>query len=451
MSTIEEINYKFKVKLNEEGEIVNVDEFKSNLQQTEMNEEIETYLINLNNRIKNSGFINRAVLSNAIEGKLLEYHAVKNEKIDNKESLKMMTDANGDLKKLGIITTKAENNDSKKDIDYLTFTNEFGVTEMLVCAYSNTLNDYIRNNADKIVNMSAKEVFHHFKEYIHVELNFIDPRKSEEYNTLNHDAQAFQDDEVLVAEYEEVKKYSEKYSLGCLPEVTIDPNGERIYRLKDGLFKFRTFGDKRAMVVLKTPSINLDNTEDLLSELDENKKDYEVVVPTKPTNTDKEAIPNTYGDIAVIEINEENINRAMELIQKRDIYGAELTNDELLHIDRIIKTLIESMVERAKKNSVSDLDQLLYDYINKLSEKKNNKEENDNSQEELTDLEEEFIEKYNSKIEYIKKNVSMKKNKGLSLELNKGASSQHGIATIVMLLEIMLLAIFILLFSHIDI
>ena len=52
---------------------------------------------------------------------------------------------------------------------------------------------------------------------------------------------------------------------------------------------------------------------------------------------------------------------------------------------------------------------------------------------------------------YIKENnLDMRKNKKLELELpNKG--SESGIATIVMLLEIMLLALFVLLFSHIDI
>lgn len=450
MSPTEEINNRFKVKIDESGLIINIGEFHKNLDATVMDDDIETYLITLNNRIKNSNFPNREELSHIIESKLLEYQAAKQDKMDNRESLRMMIEANEDLKKLGIITTKAIDNDSNKDIDYLTFTNESGVTEVLVCASSNTLNDYIKSNYDKISSMTAKEVFHHFKEYIHVDLRFVDPTKEEDYKLLNHGDEKFQDDEILSSEYEEVKKYSDKYSIGCKPEVTIDPNGERIYRLKDGLFKFRTTENKREMVILKTPSINLDDTNDLLAELDGDAQEYEVVDIT-PINTDKLALPVNYDEVPITSINEENINRVMELIQKSDVYGAELTSNELIEIDRMIKTLIESMVERVKGNTNSELDMLLSDYINKLIEKEENEELDENSENTLTDLEREFIEKYNSKMDYIKENnLDMRKNKKLELELpNKG--SESGIATIVMLLEIMLLALFVLLFSHIDI
>lgn len=450
MSPTEEINNRFKVKIDESGLIINIGEFHKNLDATVMDDDIETYLITLNNRIKNSNFPNREELSHIIESKLLEYQAAKQDKMDNRESLRMMIEANEDLKKLGIITTKAIDNDSNKDIDYLTFTNESGVTEVLVCASSNTLNDYIKSNYDKISSMTAKEVFHHFKEYIHVDLRFVDPTKEEDYKLLNHGDEKFQDDEILSSEYEEVKKYSDKYSIGCKPEVTIDPNGERIYRLKDGLFKFRTTENKREMVILKTPSINLDDTNDLLAELDGDQQEYEVVDIT-PINTDKLALPVNYDEVPITSINEENINRVMELIQKSDVYGAELTSNELIEIDRMIKTLIESMVERVKGNTNSELDMLLSDYINKLIEKEENEELDENSENTLTDLEREFIEKYNSKMNYIKENnLDMRKNKKLELELpNKG--SESGIATIVMLLEIMLLALFVLLFSHIDI
>lgn len=450
MSPTEEINNRFKVKIDESGLIINIGEFHKNLDATVMDDDIETYLITLNNRIKNSNFPNREELSHIIESKLLEYQAAKQDKMDNRESLRMMIETNENLKKLGIITTKAIDNDSNKDIDYLTFTNESGVTEVLVCASSNTLNDYIKSNYDKISSMTAKEVFHHFKEYIHVDLRFVDPTKEEDYKLLNHGDEKFQDDEILSSEYEEVKKYSDKYSIGCKPEVTIDPNGERIYRLKDGLFKFRTTENKREMIILKTPSINLDDTNDLLAELDGDAQEYEVVDIT-PINTDKLALPVNYDEVPITSINEENINRVMELIQKSDVYGAELTSNELIEIDRMIKTLIESMVERVKGNTNSELDMLLSDYINKLIEKEENEELDENSENTLTDLEREFIEKYNSKMNYIKENnLDMRKNKKLELELpNKG--SESGIATIVMLLEIMLLALFVLLFSHIDI
>lgn len=451
MDPLEETNNKFKIKINETGVIVNILEFQQNLDEAVMDDNLETYLITLNNRIRNSSFKNKDNLSHIIESKLLEYQASKQDRIDNHESLKLMIEANADLKKLGILTTKAIDNDCNKDIDYLTYTNEAGITEVLVCASSNTLNDYIKSNYDKIANMSAREVFHHFKEYVHVDLEFVDPNKSEDYNSLNHNKEIFKDDEVLSAEYEEVKKYSDKYSIGAEPEVTIDPNGERLYRLKDGLFKFRTVEDKREMVILKTPSINLDDTEDLLAELDGENKEYEVVATTS-IHTDKKAIPAKYNEISITSINEENINRVMELIQKRDVYGVELTNEELMEIDCIIKTLIESMVDRAKENNGADLDALLSDYMDKLIKKRDNQELEGNSDNSLTDLEREFIEEYESKLDYIKdNNLDLKKNKKLELEIPNIDSSQSGIASVVMILEIIMLAIFILLFSHIDI
>lgn len=441
---------QLKIKVDESGNIVNIEELISIIKELEMTDNIEEYLNTLNNHIKNSNIKNKDVLSNAIESSLLDYSASKNvNQVSNFESLKMMQEVNEDLKKLGIITTKKENNDSNKNIDYLTYTNEDGVVEVLVCAGDNTLNEYIKNNAARITTMSAKDIFHHFKEYIHVDLQFSDASIRDDNNKSEEQVK---EDEIQKEEYEEVKRYADKFSIGGKIEVSLDPNGERLYRVKDGLFKFKTENGMRNMIILQTPSVNLDNTQSLLDELDQEENIYSSVAinENQDKETDKDAI--TYESLEDIELSSENIEKVMESIQRKDIYGVELTSEELILIDRIMKKLIETMVDRAKAGN-REYDALLDDYLGKLVVKYDDVDDKENGRDSLSDLEIAFVENYQKNKTYIRENNLAKTNvKKLELLANKkGNPAQSGIATVVLLLEIMMLALFMLLFSHIDI
>jgi hypothetical protein len=442
-------NQIFKVKVDDSNTIVNLKELIDILDSLDIDEEIESFLTTLNNNIKYSNINNKDELSNVIESKLLSYKSLKEEtKMDNKTALQNMQSVNEDLNKLSIISTSKLNNDSKKDIDYLTYVNESNEVEVLVCAGDSTLNDYIKQNASKITTMSAYDIFHHFKEYVHKELSFDTlPLEKKSEDDLPKQKEEVKEDEIKELEYEEVKKYADKFSISDKIEVSVDPNGERIYRVKDGLFKFRTVADKREMVILQTPSINLDNTFDLLNELDDENV-YSTVKEIEPKNTNYNDDLITYDSLNVTSLSKDNIDEFMELVQKRDVYGAELTSEEMIKIDCMIKTLIESMVERIKNNTSQELDLILSDYIEKLKSKVDDYKDN---YDDLSKLDQEFITRFDNNMELLtRNNLINRNNKKLELK-DEHKISEQGLTTIIMLIEIMILALFILMFSHIDI
>jgi hypothetical protein len=201
------------------------------------------------------------------------------------------------------------------------------------------------------------------------------------------------------------------------------------------------------MVILQTPSINLDNTFDLLNELDDENV-YSTVKEIEPKNTNYNDDLITYDSLNVTSLSKDNIDEFMELVQKRDVYGAELTSEEMIKIDCMIKTLIESMVERIKNNTSQELDLILSDYIEKLKSKVDDYKDN---YDDLSKLDQEFITRFDNNMELLtKNNLINRNNKKLELK-DEHKISEQGLTTIIMLIEIMILALFILMFSHIDI
>lgn len=438
----------FKVKVSQNNEILNIAELLRALNEVDITDEIEIFLINLQNRINNSNYTNKDILSYAIQSHLLNYEANKSQTVQsNSESLKLMQSFNSELKKLSIISTKKDDNDSNKNIDYLTYTNENGNVEVLVCLGDNTLNEYIRKHSDKIITYTAKDIFYHFKEYVHEDLYFEKVAQTQNKNN----EEIVREDTIKQQEYEEVKKYADTYSISGKIEVTVDPNGERLYRVKDGLFKFKTTNGIRVMEILQTPSINLDETDDLIPELERDEDDLSLVQTNIITDVNTHNPHQSYDSLPQGELSESKINEVMELLQKREIYGIELSGNDLKLIDITIKTLIESMQYRIT-NPNTQQDTLLNDYMEPLVIKYKQIKDGIEPENILSNLEIRMCEKYLRNKEYIEtKYLDKNDNKKLELVDNFKNDHQSGLATIVMLLEIMLLALFIIMFSHLDI
>lgn len=443
------INDKFRVQVSESGEIINLNELIQELEKTDITDELEIFLTNLQNRINNSEYINKNELVSAIKGKILGYEANKNQMIQsNSESLKLMQSFNVELKNLGIISTKKENNDSNKNIDYLTYTNESGEVEVLVCMGDNTLNEFIKSHAEEITKYKAKDIFRYFKEYIHKSLGFDLAGKNQEYE--ENTKEKTREESIKQQEYEEVKKYANTYSIDAKIEVAVDPNGERIYRVKDGLFKFKTENGIRVMEILQTPSITKEDTVDLIDELKKSENNMQFVQTNIINDIDTHNPVYNYDSLPSCDLSEERINKVIELIQKRDIYGVELTSEKLMIIDITIKALIETMINRASSPNIKE-DNLLVDFMTPLIDKYNQINEGIIDRSILSELEIRMCEEYLHNKEYIEANNLYLNNKKLELASDNNENYQSGIATIVILLEIMLLALFILMFSHLDI
>ena len=232
--------------------ISNIDSLMNTINSVDMNDDLLAYLEIMLNHIKYSDYLNKDELVTLITAVIIDY---KNEIKNNQEALHELQEYNQDLSALSIHTTKAIDNDSGRDIDYISYVNEQGEVEVLACQDSTTISNFIKDNANNIAAKSAKEIFHYFKEYVHVELNF---QTNEELMRDNpeKDKQAKKNDEVTKnEELEMLEEYKRTYSLPQKIELTIDQYGERLYRIGSGLFKFKDGFEGRELVPLQTPII----------------------------------------------------------------------------------------------------------------------------------------------------------------------------------------------------
>lgn len=440
---------KFNLEVRD-NKIVNIEEVLEYLNQSNIDESLEIFLETLLAKVKYTEFNNKDILIGAISSKLLQFQALQESaNISNAASLRAMQEKNDDLKKINIIETSKETNDSQKDIDYITFTNDDGTVEVLVCAGKNTLNTYIQQHSDEITNLSARDIFNHFKKYIHQELKFYNEEEMNNNTELGNTA-VVREEQTKKQEMEVLEEYAKKYGLYEKIEITIDPNGERLYRVGDGLFKFRTLGEKRELETLVQPNINKTNTEDLLDELDETPS----IAPTVSNNISEARKVDTYDTIETIGYHEFDKEDFIDITRKRDIYEVELTSDELHRLNVYIKFLINNMIEMAKNN-----DDEFYDMLSSYMESADKDQpsiidtykeiqEGLQSPNKLSELDTEFAKRYLDNLNYIK-SLNLQKNKNRILELKP--DKQSGIATLVLLLEIAVLAMFILMFLSLDI
>lgn len=436
-------NSNFNVQTD--GNVIeNINELLNILDNSAIDFNSNEYLESLLNWLVNSDITNKDHLIEAISSKLLEYNATLAEQteISNAESLKTMQTFNKDLEKLGIIETKKDTNDSKKDIDYITIRHDNGEVEMLVCAGNNTLNEFLKNNSDKVATMSAEEIFHYFKEYIHVNLKFYKEDEIDKVNPNLANSSLVNSETIKTQEREEVLKYAQGVGLTSPINVTVDPSGERIYMVDDAIIKFMfDYEGKRIMQVLVEPSI-LNNLETNLED------DY-----SKTEIFDTEMIEAVNSELTnneepYEEVNEPfDLDRLKDLIVNRDVFHQNLSSYELRVIDAGIDYLLRTMIERAESHEFDEEEQsVLDDYVESLTIKQ------DNNEVSLTDLEKHFIEQYLRNKEIIKSRGLDKKVPMKILE-NPDAlpRSTSGIASIVMLLEIVILGMMILAFLSLDI
>lgn len=436
-------NSNFNVRTD--GNIIeNINELLNILNNSVIDFNSNEYLESLLNWLINSEIANKDPLIEAISSKLLEYNTtlVEQDEISNSESLKTMQTFNKDLEKLGIIETKKDTNDSKKDIDYITIRHDNGEVEMLVCASNNTLNEFLKNNSDKVATMGAEEIFHYFKEYIHVNLNFYKEDEIDKENPNLANSALVNNEAIKTQEREEVEKYAQGVGLTSSINVAVDPSGERIYMVDDAIIKFMfDYEGKRIMQVLVEPSILNDLETDL--EDDYSKTEIFDTQMIEAVNSELTNNKEPYE-----EVDEPfDLDRLKNLIVNRDVFHQNLSSYELRLIDAGIDYLLRTMIERAENHEFDVEEQsVLDDYVESLTIKQ------DNDEVSLADLEKHFIEQYLRNKEIIKSRGLDKKAPMKTLENpDTKPRSTSGVANIVMLLEIVILGMMILVFLSLDI
>lgn len=437
--------------------ITNIDEIINYLNNTEMNSDLRDHLKTLKNSLSSKDIKNKEALENIINTKLMEYEMKSLEQTDNLTTLRMLQETNEEFKSIGIIQTPPEKNDSNKYIDYITFTNEYGELEVLCCDSPNFINEFIALHKNQIQTYRAQEVFKHFKEYIHRELKFVSKEEYEQDESMNNSS-IVREEQIESLEYEAMEEYKNKYSIQGKIEMTVDQYGERLYRLGDGLFTFKTINGNRVMETLKTPTLARNNVNDLLDELDQ-EQELPEITPTKPIEEGYKAKADDNYE-AIENIDEDNFDEEYfrEITAKKDVYDAELNSSEEHYLNVCIKYLITKMQSDINNQiPFNHSTELLYDYLESpRGEKTSIAETYQNiklgyiKENELSELEKEFARRYLESKEKMR-NLGLDQTHDKKLELETHKMSENGISTVVMLMEIIILAMFVIMILRLDI
>lgn len=133
------------------------------------------YFKTLKNRITSSDFDNKEEVIEILNSKIIESTLALQDHISNKEALSILKDISTNFTKLGFVSTSANDNDSNQYIDYITYINDYGEIEMIPCVSEYVVYNFIKEMANTLVNMNAKEFFDYFTKYISKSLNFQSP------------------------------------------------------------------------------------------------------------------------------------------------------------------------------------------------------------------------------------------------------------------------------------
>ncbi len=442
------------IQVNEDKFITNIHELEEGVNNLENNINSQEYLESLLNNLKYSDIKNKKDIIAAIATKLLEFKSVEEEmNLSNKTALDEMKKYNEDLKKLSIIETTKEKNDSGKDIDYISIRHDNGEVEMLVCAGHSTLAEFIHNHADKAARWNSEEIFRYYKENIHRELKFYNADELDEiYPEMANNA-VVREEETKALELEEAEKYAKNNGLEGKIEVTVDPNGERIYRIADAIIKFSTNNEnKRVMEVLRQPieRVNAhtnDNYGRLLGQLDEDDEKTEIFDLSSIQAKLEESEPITITGATF------DKERLRELIVRKDVYEENLTAEELGYIKGSIQYLIDTMVERIQtfQGQANEEQVVLDEYMEPLVNIYESIEEGRINANELSEGDKVLVENYKEKQQAIESLGLKKKPIIKELRYDPESLKAAGVAAVVIILELISIGMLVLTLLSIDI
>lgn len=432
--------------------ITNIDDIRAFLSEIELDENVREYLESTVNRIENSDYTNKGELLEVLQSKLLASELKESEtELDNQEALRTMTKYNEDLKRINIIQTSKHDNDSGKDIDYITFRRPDGTVEMLATRDAKALSSYLKDHTAEATSKTADEIFHYFKEYIYREVEFMTPEQMDTVHPEAYDRAVVKDDYIRKAELQEVEKYKERYYLPYEVELAVDDEGERIYRLGDGIIKFKDSQGNRQMVILQHPTMTLNNNLETKGSTASGEKPTEDT-PENPEETIETTINEqieTANEIRQSEMTDLTLEEFRELIYQKEENNRTLTIEEEAKINNFVSMLIGTMVERYSSGDIDyELEETLTDYMNGLIEKYNSVEEGFLPSTAITEEEKRLVEQYKEKKQELA-NKGLNKTNAKRLELknqNPDERPRQGIAALVIILELALVGMYIMMF-----
>lgn len=212
------------------------------------------------------------------------------------------------------------------------------------------------------------------------------------------------------------------------------------------------------METLKTPTIRQNKVDDLLAELDavESTPQVETIKPVEEDQ--KTRADESYAAIELIEEYQFDEEEFKEITAKRDVYEAPLSEYEEHLLNIYIKYLLNKMKKDIENNIAYNHEtELIHDYLesprgenNSIVATYQDIKQGIAKENELSGLEKEFASIYLYNKEQMH-TLGLDQTRDKKLELNFAKIDENGISTIVMLMEIIILAMFVIMILRLDI
>ena len=379
---------------------------------------------------------------------LLEFLKMKKQTMtetrSDKDIIEDLRELNPDFKNLDIVNSSKYHNDNGRDLEYIMYKQPNGEVEVLVAAYGCKLNDYIEKHADHLESLTAKEVFDYLKNYINVQLRFYKQDEIERNPSLVRGAVVV-DEQIIKSEVEEVQKYLDKHNIKGDIEQAVDNYGERLFRVKDFIFKFETIGGVRKMNVMRQPknAIKYESETNMSIAND----DVETIEQVEITYDDEDK-DYDYQDVVPETVSEANMAHYIELTEARELNNYEYTAEDLEFMNSLVKEIVEEMYAGTLEPSTETQARLIIDdYMLDHEARYFAQLEGQQLDEPLSDMEMELIARYQE----VKPMMMEKKDvKKLELKNNDKMNEDNKIGAVnfIVLLEMLIIVLYLMGFIY---
>ena len=408
---------------------LSVEDLKNSLASVSNDEKGKQYLEYVKNQISNSPYPNKVDLLNAIDEIINGF----DKQLTDEQAVEILKQKGTDFDNLNIVTTSKFENDSKKDLTYLSYCDSAGKTHMLECTNQNKIIEFIRAHEGQ--NYTAADVYNYFRDNVYREIDFEDPLIAQNSQSSKLDYAIKNDEQTKAIEKDKINHYIKEHNLHDKVEIGVDYNGERIYRIGSTTITFANIEGRRELKVLDSPELR--EKQELSSKKDNENENIQTI------QSDLENAGNVYvGTITPEEFN--------NLMEKMFNFKEELTGLEMQQMINYAQLLVDGMKERADNNELDTPEQAALDtYVKQFSSSYDDIKMGMTPDYELNEQQMKQIAEYYEIRDYIEMRIragELMPNRNKTLALVKDNKESSGLANVLIILELCMLSLLTLMF-----
>ena len=303
-------------------------------------------------------FINEEVVISALNVKIIERENLLHPKKSNKDAFADITNTNDEVReKMNFIESKSKDG---KEVDYISLRNDDNTVDVLVCRTDTEIQDYIKKHGDEIPSRTAKEIFYDMNNMFRVPLNF---QRLSEFNS-----------DPTLSKHEEKQKVRDavkSFGLEGHIYVAIDCFNERIYKIGDGIFKFDPTDDGTIEILQEPRNMrNLNKQEEKVQTQD---TFLDTMLATVQDNNESIEPEDEYQELeAIDEYEKDNNPEIVEEAIETGIDDSKFDEEEDTKFIKFDSNKFNQLLKKAYGNTLNKKEKhLLATYIYLLANERN--------------------------------------------------------------------------------